>query len=119
MAERKRSIPQEYNSIENLGLLKKNRKENPQQKPEQEVEPELPEVKWIDLVRKSPSRIAIPIGPKYQADVQNWIENQNKQDEEEKEYLLGEKIWPIHDFVQEACNGTTRIGKGRCEIFSC
>lgn len=51
MEERKRSTQQKYDSHEGLELLKRNKNENPYHKPEQEVEPKLPKVKWIDLVQ--------------------------------------------------------------------
>lgn len=78
---------------------------------------------WIDFVNDFRPRAAIPVGPRFQADIPDCTDppqNPNANDDaSETNRWLSTKDWPIRDKFPET--DETIIGKGRpnsCECFS-
>ncbi|XP_031121090.1 AT-rich interactive domain-containing protein 1-like [Ipomoea triloba] len=75
------------------------------------------EAKWLDYIQdESLNPVAIPVGPRFQADLPDWIGPPNNDIEKESKWL-GTQVWPIKNDPEET--NEARIGKGRPEFCNC
>ncbi|CAK9164243.1 unnamed protein product [Ilex paraguariensis] len=73
-------------------------------------------INWLEFITEDSVKLAIPVGPRFQADVPNW--NGHVGDSElETSRWLGTRIWPVRGSCPETnCNA---IGRGRPDFCSC
>lgn len=79
---------------------------------------------WVEYINDDNLKLAIPIGPRFQANVPEWSGPPQKNShvgeiEHSTSRWLGTRIWPIHD---KTLPGTTKVpvmGKGRPNFCLC
>ncbi|XP_019188282.1 PREDICTED: AT-rich interactive domain-containing protein 1-like [Ipomoea nil] len=72
---------------------------------------------WLDYIQdESLKTIVIPVGPRFQADLPEWIGPPNTGKEKEESKWLGTQLWPIKN---DDTNEERMIGKGRPEFCHC
>ncbi|KAI5675046.1 hypothetical protein M9H77_05996 [Catharanthus roseus] len=81
---------------------------------------EEPEKSWIELVTETEPEYAIPVHPRFQAQLPDWT---GKRQDPESEKWLGRRIWPPQEGEETSNTGSmqgrSEIGKGRPEKCSC
>lgn len=91
--------------------------QKPKQLEPQALEKPLP-TKWVDYIRDDRLRLAIPVGPHFQADIPHCTgPPHSSYSESSTSRWLGTQIWPIKDTSPDTKAGL--IGKGRPDFCQC
>lgn len=91
--------------------------QKPKQPKPQVLEKPLP-TKWVDYIRDDRLRLAIPVGPRFQADISDWTgPPPSSHNESSTSRWLGTQVWPIKDRSPDTKAGL--IGKGRPDFCQC